>query len=433
MRYLIACIICFLFSPELFAQENLSIEQALDAGLKNNYAISIEKNNSRIAENSNSLGNAGMLPKVDLNASVSFANNATKQEFSSGLVVDKAGVNSNNITSGVYLTWTLFDGMKMFATKERLSEVEAMGLLAVKLQIEQTVSDIIVSYYSIVRQKQLVKGLSENISISTERLKIAKARSDIGSGSGLEVMQAQIDLNAQTSVMYRQKTILSQYKVELNRILARPSETEFEVQDSIPVDFLLKYEELKNSIQSSNASFVTAQRSVALSQHVLKETRSQLYPRLNFNANYLFTRSQNQAGFALLNQNLGLNLGLTASWTIFNGMNANNQIKNARLLVENANTELTSTKLLLESQLLSAMKNYQDDQKILQLEEENQKIVIKAVQIALERFRIGSSNALELKEIQKSYEDALFRLAEARYNAKVTETTLMKLAGTLVK
>lgn len=433
MRYLIACIICFLFSPELFAQENLSIEQALDAGLKNNYAISIEKNNSRIAENSNSLGNAGMLPKVDLNASVSFANNATKQEFSSGLVVDKAGVNSNNITSGVYLTWTLFDGMKMFATKERLSEVEAMGLLAVKLQIEQTVSDIIVSYYSIVRQKQLVKGLSENISISTERLKIAKARSDIGSGSGLEVMQAQIDLNAQTSVMYRQKTILSQYKVELNRILARPSETEFEVQESIPVDFLLKYEELKNSIQSSNASFVTAQRSVALSQHVLKETRSQLYPRLNFNANYLFTRSQNQAGFALLNQNLGLNLGLTASWTIFNGMNANNQIKNARLLVENANTELTSTKLLLESQLLSAMKNYQDDQKILQLEEENQKIVIKAVQIALERFRIGSSNALELKEIQKSYEDALFRLAEARYNAKVTETTLMKLAGTLVK
>ena len=55
-----------------------------------------------------------MLPKADLNASGSFANNATKQEFSSGLVVDKNGVQSQNITTGAYLNWTVFDGLKMF-------------------------------------------------------------------------------------------------------------------------------------------------------------------------------------------------------------------------------------------------------------------------------------------------------------------------------
>lgn len=432
-RYLALVFSSFFFCFDAEAQNALTLEQAIETGLKNNYSISIEKNNSKIAENNNSLGNAGMLPKVDLNASVNFANNATKQEFSSGLIVDKAGVNSNNVTSGVYLSWVLFDGLKMFATHSRLKELESMGVIAVKLQIEQTVSDIIVSYYNIVRQKQLIKGFNENIAISEERLKIAKKRAEIGSGSGLEVMQAQIDLNSQTSNLYRQKTLLTQYKIDLNLILAQAPETEYDVNDEIPVEFLLKYEEMKSAIQNANTSLIFAQRNMNVSQQIIRETRAQIFPKLNFNANYLFTRSQNQAGFALLNQNLGLNLGMTASWTIFNGLNANNQIKNARLELETAKAEYQMTRSILESQLLSLFKKYQDDQKVLQLEEENLKITKQAIEIALERFRIGSSNALELKEIQRSYDEALIRLSEARYNAKVTETGLMKLNGTLVK
>jgi outer membrane protein TolC len=158
-----------------------------------------------------------------------------------------------------------------------------------------------------------------------------------------------------------------------------------------------------------------------------------LYPKLNFNANYLFARSENQAGFALLNQNLGLNLGLTASWTIFNGLNNTNQIKNARLQLDNANYEFNKTKAVLDAQLYSMFKRYQDDAKILELEEENTKLAKEAVDIALERFKIGSSNSLELKEIQKSYDDALTRLAEARFNAKVSEIQLMKLNGEIMK
>src|SRR3989344_1704902 len=105
--------IVFVFSflvVNLFAQEQLTLEQAIDIGLKNNYEISIVRNNSVITSNNNTLGNAGMLPKVDLQASTSLANNATKQEFSSGLVVDKSGVQSSNINAGVFLIWTLFFG-----------------------------------------------------------------------------------------------------------------------------------------------------------------------------------------------------------------------------------------------------------------------------------------------------------------------------------
>jgi outer membrane protein TolC len=111
----------------------------------------------------------------------------------------------------------------------------------------------------------------------------------------------------------------------------------------------------------------------------------------------------------------------------------NNRIKNSQLQVENASLNYTNSQTQIEQQLLIAFKRFQDDQKILELEEDNLKLVRESVNIALERFRIGSSNTLELQTIQQTFEDALIRLEEARYNAKVSETTLMKLNGNLVK
>ncbi len=431
--YFIFIFILLFAAEDIHAQEKLTLQQAIEAALKNNLDILIEKNNAEVAANSNTLGNAGMLPRIDLQASTNFGNNATKQEFSSGLVVDKTGVQSTNLNSGVYLTWTLFDGLKMFASHKRLQELEVMGQLSSKIQIENTVSQLIITYYDVVRQKQLIKGLEENLSISEERLKIAQKKFDIGSGSKLEVLQAKVDKNAQTSGLFRQRTILSELKANLNQLMARSADVEFDVEEEIPNEFKLKYEEMKSSMEKNNSSLQLLKSNITVNDQLIRESRSQLFPKLNFNANYLFTRSQNQAGFALLNQNLGLNLGFTASWTIFNGFNTNTQIKNARLQIENANYEYNNSKQLLNLQLHLLFKRYQDDAKLLELEEENTKLAKEAVDIALERFRIGSSNSIELKEIQRSYEEALTRLAQARYNAKVSEVQLMKLNGEIVK
>lgn len=425
--------ILFFAAGNIHAQEKLTLQQAIELALKNNLDILIEKNNAEVAANSNTLGNAGMLPRVDFQASTNFGNNATKQEFSSGLVVDKAGVQSTNLNAGVYLTWTLFDGLKMFATHKRLQEMEAMGQLSSKIQIENTISQLIITYYDVVRQKQLIKGLEENLVISEERLKIAQKKFDIGSGSKLEVLQAKVDKNAQTSGLFRQRTLLSELKANLNQLMARGAKVEFDLEGEIPNEFKLKYEEMKNNMEKNNSSLQLLKSNISLNDQLIRESRSQLFPKLNFNANYLFARSQNQAGFALLNQNFGLNLGFTASWTIFNGFNTSTQIKNARLQIDNANYEYNNSKQLLNLQLHLLFKRYQDDAKLLELEEENVNLAKEAVNIALERFRIGSSNSIELKEIQRSYEEALTRLAQARYNAKVSEVQLMKLNGEIVK
>ncbi|MBA3971776.1 MAG: TolC family protein, partial [Bacteroidetes bacterium] len=296
-----------------------------------------------------------------------------------------------------------------------------------------TLAQIIVFYYNVVRQKQLIKGLSENIKISEERLKIAETKMNIGSGSKLDVLQAKVDMNAQTSNLFRQTSLLSEIKMNMNQLLAREPDKDFDVSESAVPELQLKFDELKTEMSNANSDILYAQRNISLSGQQYKEIRSQAFPKLNFNANYLFSRSENQAGFSLLNQNLGLNLGFTASWTIFNGFNTKYQIKNSRLQMENSEYLYRSVRLKVEQTLAVNYRNYLDDQKILDLEEENVKLAKEAVDIAIERFRIGASNSLELKESQKSYDDALTRQSDARYNSKVSETQLLKLSGKLIK
>lgn len=413
--------------------QKMTVENAIEMALKNNYDIVISKNLAMQNSNNNTLGNAGMLPRIDLNASGSLANNATKQEFSNGLVVDKNGVQSKNITTGAYLTWTVFDGLKMFGTREKLQELERMGELNAKIQIENTIVKVITSYYSIAMQKQLIIGLKENIIVSEERLKIAQKKFDIGAISKADILQAKVDLNALKSDLMRQNTLLYDAKANLNQLLVQQVEQDIDVFDSIPLMSQYKYDDLKNAIMTNNSDLLFAQKNIEISKYMIKEGKSMAYPKLNLNANYIFSRSQNQAGFSLLNQNLGLNLGFTASWTIFNGFNTSNNVKNLQLNLENSTYEFENLKTITQLNLMKAFKKNQDDIAILKLEEENQLLAKENLEIALERFRLGASTSIELKVAQESYEDSIKRLSGSRFNAKISETQLLKLSGGIVK
>ena len=174
------------------AQNNLLLpDSAITIALKNNYSIQIARNESEELKNLNTPGFAGMLPQVNANASTNSAVNETKQEFSNPAVpaVDKTGVKTDNISAGVSLVWTLFDGTKMFATKSRLSEQSLQSEQKMKVEMENTISEVITSYYAIVQQKQVLKAINEELTYSQERVTIAERKFSNGSGSKLDVLQ----------------------------------------------------------------------------------------------------------------------------------------------------------------------------------------------------------------------------------------------------
>ncbi len=433
LKRLFILLLFFCFTLQLHAQERLSLADAVAIALKNNYSILISKNETEIDANNNTAGNAGMLPSLNINAAGTKSANDTKQSYSSGLEVNRKNVSSGNLSAGAALNWTIFDGFKMFATQNKLRELQSKGELNLKIEIENTIAQVISSYFDIVRYKDLLKADQNAIDIFEERVKISDTKFNIGSSSKLDLLQAKVDMNAEHSAQLKDKTSLGKAKINLNQLLARALDTDFDVSDSIVITYQPKLDELRKTVFNQNSTLLSAQKDLSVSSYTIKEIESQRYPKIGLGASYNYSRINNEVGLILLNQNAGLNYGFTFSWNIFNGFNTNSQIKNAKLDYQNYALRLSDVKSKVESQLLQSFKNFDDALELLKLEEDNLLLANENVTVGLERFRIGNSTPLELKEAQNSLDDATNRTLQARYNAKISETELMRLNGELVK
>lgn len=417
----------------VFGQEKLSLQQAIEIGLKNNYSIIISNNERKIAANNYTTGNAGFLPSLDLFVTQNNSVNDTKLEFSNGSEVSKTGATANSLVGTAALTWTIFDGCRMFATYNKLKELDAMGTLQAKQTIENSVELIITAYFNIVRQQALLAVIDSSKQISIIKTNIAKTKFEIGKSSKLEYLQAQVDLNADIASFKKQLITIETAKVLLNRLLSRDVSLEYEVSDSIVINYNPTYADLKTKTASNNIRLQLAAGDVRISNYTLKEVKSLRYPILDLNANYNYTKSNAEAGLVFNNTTQGFNYGFTASFNLFNGFNTSRIIANEKLYLENSITNLNDTKNLIDADLIVAFRYFENNLQLLELLQSNSLLAKENLDLSLARYRAGTTNELDLKNAQQSYILALDNLVSSQFDAKISESLLKKLSGELMK
>lgn len=431
LKYFVLLIL--LFSVNVFSQEQLTLDKAVKIGLENNYSIKLARNDVNVAANNVTLGNAGFLPRLDASASKSSSINNTHQEYSSGQVTDKSNATSSSTTAGVALNWTIFDGMNMFTTFSRLRELNEQGEINARAAVENNVASIMSGYYNIVSIQQAIRAIQDAIKISEERVRIAEEKYNLGSGSKLELLQANVDLNADRSNLLRQQLALAQAKVSLNQLMGLESTREFIVRDTIVISTKMDYDLLKERVVNENSSLKSAGKNISVASLNLSSLRSLWYPTLGVFLNYNFSRQESQAGIYKINQNNGLNYGLNLSFNIFNGLNTSRQIENAKIFLMSSELQYNDLKNRLEASFEQEYTNYSNNLQQVKMEEENLDVARQNAEIALDRFKYGSYSSLELSIAQKSYLDAQSRLVAAQYAAKRSEIELMRLSGQIIK
>jgi outer membrane protein TolC len=426
-----------LLSLPVYSQQLLTPDAAVAAALQNNYSIQLVKNDSLVAALDESYTYGAFLPRLNATIGTVWNNNNQHQEFSDGNIRERDGVKSNNLTGSLNLNWTLFDGMRMFTTKEKIEEIARLGELNIKNEVVNTVANVVTIYYNIVRQKQQLKAIEEQMAVSEERVKVADRKLSTGLGSRPELLQAKVDLNAQKARQLQQLTLIAQLKEQLNQLAGMRLPEAFEVVDEIPFDPNLQLNDIQNNITSTNPSLLLAQRNLGIAQLTLREHRAERYPTVTFNSAYNYNRLNNQTVVnpfqPLISRSNGYNLGLVANIPILNNRLVQRNIEQAQLDIDYLQLAYADRHNQIDANLRNAFRDYEYQKQALQLEQENIELAKDNVAIALERFRQGVSTYLELREAQKSLEDAYNRLIAARYNAKVAEIELMRLKGVLVR
>lgn len=417
-------------------QTLLSLEEAIAQALQNNYDIRLSRNDSAVAALDYSFRNAAFIPRLNANAGQTWNTNDQKQEFADGTKRERNGVKSNTLNASLSLNWTLFDGMKMFVIRDKAEEFVKLGELAIKNQVVNTVAQVITNYYSIVRQQQQLKAIQEQMSLNEERVKLAQYKLDIGVGAKPDVLQSKVDLNAQRSAILTQETLITQLKQQLNQ-LTGSTRTDYSVSDSIPVDFGIVLGDIQQNLEQSNPLLQINKKNIVIAQLTLKERKADRFPIVGFNSNYNFNRTDNKAVVnpfqPLFSRNRGLNYGLTATIPILNNYNTKRLIKQAELDIDYQKLVYDNQRSLINLSVINAWKEYEQQKKALDLEEANILLAKENVDIVFQTYKLGAATFIQLREAQKSLEDAYNRLIAARYNTKVAETELRRLKGDLVR
>lgn len=424
-------LILMTISSTIYAQDVLKIEDAVSIALKNNYDIRIASNEVKVDSIGVNIANAGMLPKLD--ATLTQNNNIqySKQTRSTGEVQELNNAKNNNLNYGVTLGWTVFDGFKMFARYDQLKELQKQGETTLKMTILTKAGDVMTTYYDLVQQQQLLKALDTTIVISKQRLKTAENRFTIGKASKLEVLNAQVDMNTDTTTFLRQKEMYENTKIQLNQILARDVSTNFTVIETVDVDDKLVLSDLNALATKQNPQLQLALIDKRVAELDLKQVRANRYPTIKLNTGYMFNETESSLGFTSQSSSRGFNYGVSASLNIFNGFQQTRNEKIAKLQIENSSIVIEKQAQILNAQLAMSFQTYLTNIELSKLEENNEAIAKKNLEITLDKFKIGTISTLEFRSAQQNYVNAIARNSNAKFQAKISEVSLKEITGNI--
>lgn len=415
------------------AQAPLTLREAIETAFSTNLDIRLARNEAQIAKNNAQPGAAGMLPTVQATLDPSLSRNNIRQEFINGNTLVNPNAGQQSLNANLLLNWTLFDGTAMFTNYKRLNKFEEMGALEARAAIEQVMSDVMLAYYETRQSLTQLAAAEKNLELSRERMQLVASRSALGSASGQELLQARVDFNADQSLLLRQQQNLLQAKIRLNQLLNCGADTDWIPVDSFPPMPIMDLANLRKQAVENNTWLELAALQTEIAGLDARLSRNAMLPRVELVSGYHINRLQSEAGFLASNQNRGLDLGLRAGITVFDGGRLNRARKNADLMQANAMLLEEREKQAMDALLLSTYVAYENNRKLVQMEAENVLVAQQNVSIATEAYRLGSISALALREAQQQLLVAESRWMDAQFASTLHYTTLQRLSGQLLR
>lgn len=417
----------FFWLNQTFAQEKLSLEDAIKLMLNNNYSIQIAKNDAEASSLQNSLGNAGMLPTINANALQDNQNLNTKQKFLNGTENTRNGAANNSFNAALELNWTLFDGTKMFITKNKLSNLQHIQELKLKQQVELNLEKLIKSYYSVLLETEKVNVNAQQFKVSEDRVNFSKQRFEAGKFSKNEYLISLVDRNTDEVKWLESKQSLLNSQILLNQIMAVDLNKTYILTDSLTIE-----KATEDIALLSNTSLKLMEAQKINTRLELKETQAQRWPLLQFRSGYLYNTLNSQAGFLQSATNNGLHYGASASVNLFNGFNLKNNIAVSKIKLKNIEAAYLDSMQKIQANIILLNTRSLSLANIIAKEEENLKFAEESYTLSNEQFIAGKITAIELRLIQQNFEQSKLRYLQAKFDYKLNQTELKRLSGKLL-
>ena len=405
----------------------VSLQACIDLGLENNPSVQAIRNREEIARNNHSV--EPFLPSLRGTSRYNISRTKSNRTLASGSSQEFTNARSETFNAGLSFSWRLFDGLGMFARYEESKSRLSLSEINTRSAVENLVVSISTRYYEILVQQTRVDAAAKTLDLSRERFRIVGEKVNLGSASGMDLQQARLDFNADSSYLVRQKEQLKNSYIQLNRLMNADLSNHSYVSDTITLGLPLVLGDLEVATENNNTTLIASSIGVRQSLYGLRQARAARYPTFDLVSGYTYSRSESPASSMTFSDSKGLNYGFEASLNIFDGFLINRNIKNASIELENRNLSYEEARVEVMAELHTLYNTYLNNLLMVDFERQNVEVSRANLDLALERYDLGALSGLGFREFQISYLNAVDRSLTALYQAKVIELSLLVLSG----
>lgn len=418
----------------MVGQEPLTLDDAILKGLKNNFDIRISKEEYNIAKLNNNAGTVGRWPSIDIGVNSLNRYDNTPGFDTSSMSYIRGDQYTNSLTPYVELRWLLFDGFSVTMNKQKLDLLEQYSSGYSTIVIENTIQAIILGYYFALLEIERQKVLHEVKELSGDRYYYETLRKDLGSSVTFDVLQAKNSFYSDSTNYLLQELNVKNAFLSLNLLLGEPPSTQFVLVDSFYVD--IRYydlEDMMNKMMSNNTNLRNQYINREILQKDISIAKSDLWPSLSMRAGADLSQGwydwEKHEANTYTYDYYG---NFTLSFNLFNGGNTRRAIKTAQINEKIGTLEMGQLEQTLENLLVNQFDLYGIRHQLLEVADVNLESAKLNLEIATDKYRNGTINSFNFRDVQLIFLNASSRKLNAIYDLLDSQTELLRLTGGII-
>lgn len=400
--------------------QTLSLRQAIEIGLSNNYDLLLATERIQEAKGTEALRRGALLPH--LSSDTNLRNLKTFQgEF--------GGRPAVSTPRDIYdlrgrLTQSLFSLsliQRWIAGRVGIEATEADAGVAKR----DTIATIALLYFDAVRAEETVKARSANVALSQALLKMAEGRKAAGAATGIDVTRAKVQFRIEQQRLLAARTERDRAKLDLIRAMGIQSHPHFILSDKLE-----QFPILLESPEQAIATALKQRREIQAQKHRIKLARlnadsikSERIPSLDFRGDYGLIGQEFDRRFATYN------FGAFLTIPLFDGgqREARIQESNSQLRQEILRTQNLVHQIQVEVQ--DALLSLSTAKEQVEVSQEGLHLALKELQLSRKAFSLGTLTHIEVLNAQTGVAEARDRAIEALFSLNAARVNLARAKG----
>ena len=439
---IILCLICLIILNRLsFAQQTLSLNEAINIALNKNTQLQKGENSLETYKSGLKAAYGNFLPTIDAfgNWNWQRTKEAGGTYILQGYTFDQLPSTTENrtYTAGVNGDITIFDGLSNIASlSQSQNDLEAARLSFARLK-QDIVFQTISLYYQVINIKQLLNVKEDDVTWNQKNLETITERNKLGAVTLADVYKQQVQTGNAELALIQTKNDLETARTNLLYYLGLDvlQNYEFEEPSVGSLDTLGNTSENQNLNEliakalGERSDYKSAQLSLESANSGVTIAQSGYFPRLSGNISYQM-RSDALKYFETKSTKY-FTISATLSIPILSGFSVDNRVQIAEVNAENKSIELTELERDIKRNIQKTFLDMRAAEKSLSVNDKNVKAAEETRRIDSEKYSLGSGTLLDVLIANSDYTMARTNYINAKFAYVVLNEQMKYYLGEL--